>query len=57
MIRSRPRFSNWSLTFTVNYDEHVLQATDIDGFLDTAGRLIGLCDWRPKHGRFTWEVA
>lgn len=56
VIRSRPRFPTWSLAFIVNYDETVLQASDIDGFLEMGGRLIGIGDWRPKYGRFTFEV-
>lgn len=57
VIRSRPIFREWGLSFTVNYDETVLDASDIDGFLELAGRLIGLLDWRPKHGRFIVEDA
>ncbi len=57
IIRSRPIFTEWSLTFVVNYDEMVLQESDIDRFVEVAGRLCGLCDWRPKHGRFTVEKA
>lgn len=57
VIRSRPIFREWGLTFTVNYDETVLQEADLDGFADTAGRLVGLCDWRPKFGRFTVEAV
>ncbi len=53
IIRSRPIFRDWSLSFVVNFDESViLGGEEIDGFLDIAGRLIGLLDWRPKHGRF-----
>lgn len=55
VIRSRPMFTDWSLTFVVNYDETVLQESDIDRFVEVAGRLCGLLDWRPKHGRFTVE--
>lgn len=57
VIRTRPRFPEWGLRFTATYDEHVLQGSDIDGFMDTASRLVGLCDWRPKFGRFDWEIA
>ncbi len=53
VIRSRPVFRDWSLTFTVNYDENVLEERDVDGFVEVGGRLVGLLDWRPKHGRFT----
>lgn len=52
VIRSRPMFSNWGITFTVNYDENVLDATEIDSFVEIGGRLIGIGDWRPKFGRF-----
>ncbi len=57
VIRSRPIFREWGLTFRVEFDEMVLSAEDIDGFVELAGRLIGLLDWRPKHGRFTVESA
>lgn len=56
VIRSRPCFRQWALTFTAVYDENVLEAADLDRFVELAGRLIGLCDWRPKHGRFTVEM-
>jgi hypothetical protein len=55
VIRSRPMFSEWGLTFTVNYDELVLEPELVDGFVELAGSRIGLCDWRPKHGRFIVE--
>jgi hypothetical protein len=55
VVRSRPIFGGWSLTFTVAYDETVLNPKDIDGFVEIAGRQIGLCDWRPKYGRFDVE--
>lgn len=55
IVRSRPIFREWSLKFSVEYDETVLQASDLDRFLEVAGRQCGLMDWRPKHGRFTVE--
>lgn len=57
IVRSRPMFPDWSVTFTINYDEAVLQASDIDRFMEVAGRLCGLGDWRPKYGRFVVEGA
>ncbi len=50
--RTRPRFIKWGLTFTIEFKEDVLNRETIEDWLGTAGRLIGLCDWRPKHGRF-----
>jgi len=55
VIRTRPMFRNWGASFTVTYDEAMLDARDIDGFVEIAGRLKGLNDWRPKHGRFQLE--
>lgn len=55
IVRSRPIFRDWALKFSVEYDETVLQESDIDRFLEVAGRQCGLMDWRPKHGRFTVE--
>lgn len=57
IVRSRPIFREWGLTFSVDYDETVLQASDLDRFAEIAGRLVGLLDWRPKHGRFIVEKA
>lgn len=57
VIRSRPIFDGWSLTFCVEYDESVLQASDLDMFVEIGGRLVGLLDWRPKYGRFDVELA
>ena len=57
VIRSRPKFEDWAVAFTVEYDETVLQASDLDLFVELSGRLIGLLDWRPKYGRFTVESA
>jgi len=55
VIRSRPMFTDWKVTFTVVYDENVVNASDLDRFVEIAGRLKGLGDWRPKHGRFEVE--
>ena len=57
VIRSRPCFNEWSLTFVVSFDTTVLEARDVDGFVELAGSRIGCCDWRPKHGRFVMEKA
>lgn len=57
IVRSRPIFRDWSLSFVVDYDETVLQASDLDRFAEVGGRLVGLLDWRPKHGRYLVQVA
>jgi len=55
VIRTRPMFEIWSLEFTVMIDEEVVSPKLVDEFVTLAGRIIGLCDWRPKHGRFEVE--
>lgn len=52
VIRTRPFFPEWSVTFTVTFDPEVVDAESLDGFVATAGSRCGLGDWRPKHGRF-----
>jgi hypothetical protein len=48
----RPRFDIWSLKFKLIYDEKVFNDSTIKEMLATGGQRIGLCDYRPKYGRF-----
>jgi len=57
VIRCRPIFHTWSLEFVAWNDEEIVNARDVEAFLELGGRLVGLCDWRPKHGRYTHEVV
>ena len=52
VIKVRPRFASWSLVFEVHFWDDVLSEKDVTTSVETAGRIVGLCDWRPKHGRF-----
>jgi hypothetical protein len=52
VIRTRPMFPEWSVEFTLNFDEEMLNASQIDEFITLAARIVGLCEWRPKYGRF-----
>ena len=53
VMRTRPMFRNWSLVATAQFDPDVLNLRDIEEIATDAGKLVGLGDWRPKHGRFT----
>jgi hypothetical protein len=57
VIRTRPIFRHWSLTATAQFDPDVLNHRDIAEIADDAGKLVGIGDWRPKHGRFSAEVV
>lgn len=57
VMRTRPIFRNWSLKALCQYDPDVLNLRDIEEIASDAGKLVGLGDWRPKHGRFEAEVV
>jgi hypothetical protein len=57
VMRTRPVFRNWSITITAQYDPDVLNMRDVEEIAIDAGKLVGIGDWRPKHGRFNAEVA
>mgnify|MGYP003421589522 FL=1 len=52
VIRSRPIFPEWSATFKIGWDPDVIkdERTVIE-IVEAAGA-CGLCEWRPKFGRF-----
>lgn len=54
IIRWRPVFKKWSCTFTIkNIDPDMISSTLIKEMLETAGKYVGVGDYRPKFGRFT----
>jgi len=57
IVRTRPVFEQWSLTFTVNYDDEVINKSEILDAARNAGKLVGLCEMRPRFGRFDFEVV
>ena len=56
VMRTRPQFPEWSIRFGVTYIEELLNKRDIIEVATIAGWQIGLCEWRPKFGRFKAEV-
>ena len=49
---SRPRFDHWKVQFSLDYDEDIFSDNEIQELLATAGKYIGLCDYRPRYGTF-----
>ena len=43
----RPRFDHWSITFTVNIDDTLINDVNVKSLIEIAGRSVGLCDFRP----------
>jgi len=57
VLRTRPRFEKWSLEFVLQFDESVFDRIQIVSILKTAGRMVGLGDYRPTFGRFEVEIS
>lgn len=53
--RVRPIFHRWALKATVTYDAEFINREDVLRIAETAGRRIGLGDYRPTFGRFLVE--
>lgn len=52
IMRTRPIFRNWSLEFEVSYNADLVNPEQIMLAVADAGAQVGLCDYRPKFGRF-----
>lgn len=64
IVRHRPKFEKWEVTFTISYDETLLTANQVREVVDNAGSRVGVLDFRPEKkgpfGRFVvthWEAA
>lgn len=53
IVRHRPRFDAWEVSFTISYDETLLTETQVRRIVDDGGQRVGLLDFRPeKKGSF-----
>lgn len=52
IMRTRPRFDQWNITFNLMYDEEKIDLETIVNAMEYAGSYVGLCDSRPKYGKF-----
>lgn len=52
VIRTRPIFPQWQTTVAIQYENTVVNAAQVAAWFAVAGTLVGLCDWRPRYGRF-----
>lgn len=55
MVRCRPAFNEWSFNFSVIIDEGKLNAEQVTQIVENAGKYIGICDYRPRYGKFNVE--
>ena len=56
VMRTRPKFDTWACSVTLIFDNKVLNRQDIIDIMRTTGNDVGMCDWRPKFGRFVVEA-
>jgi len=56
LMRTRPKFSTWSLDLEIHYLPGLLDPSEILDHLKVAGDTVGLGDWRPRFGRFSVEI-
>lgn len=56
VMRTRFRTDDWSCDVGVQYDDKMLNKAQIIDIIKATGEQVGLCDWRPKFGRFSVEV-
>ena len=52
VLRSRPKFENWSLTFELSRLDEIINVDDLKDILAAAGKYKGLGDFRPLFGLF-----
>jgi len=52
VMRTRPIFRDWRLSFRVDYNPELVNPEQIVLAVQDAGSQVGLCDYRPKFGRF-----
>lgn len=55
VMRYRPIFLDWTAELTIAVNTDVLNAAEARKAIEDSGALIGVCEYRPRFGRF--EVA
>lgn len=52
LMRYRPIFREWGLKFRVILSPEILERNEVETMIEFAGDFVGLCDYRPRFGRF-----
>lgn len=56
VTRTRPCFRSWAADCEGHFDPAVISLAELSEIVAAAGEMIGLGDWRPRHGRFIAQV-
>ena len=51
-MRTRPIFNDWSAVIHLDFEDSILNESDVVDFATKAGAVVGVGDWRPRYGRF-----
>ena len=61
VMRTRPVFPDWAVTFTVEFDTAELDPEKYVEFIQKAGKMVGIGDWRPEKngqmGKFRADIT
>lgn len=52
IMRTRPIFTTWQAVIVITYDKDQVNEADVTRAVLDTGSIVGLCDYRPKFGRF-----
>lgn len=52
VMRVRPLFTNWKTSFEVSTLSEMVTSSMLETWLGNGGSFVGLCDWRPRYGRY-----
>ncbi len=52
IMRCRPMFENWELSFTIQIRDERISPPIVREVLETAGKFNGIGDYRPRYGLF-----
>lgn len=55
IMRTRPKFDVWAAAFRVGFNPEQIEERQMVRIFEDAGSLIGVCDYRPRFGRFSVE--
>jgi hypothetical protein len=53
----RPIFRQWRVAADGIADDHIIDLAELRLIAETAGQRVGICDWRPRYGRFDATVT
>ena len=53
IMRTRCQIQEWTIEPTFQIDTTVVNPADFRSWLEAGGSYIGLCDWRPRFGRYS----